>query len=128
MEQLIKTLKEWQEEATANEFCGLKEAAVYQKVIDEIEKMKVNSEIKDRIEQADRKETNFEHYKNELIETLLDILAVTEDGRILACDDAVCEECIWGEQSDCITNARKWLMSEHRPQEKRIQSHGALKI
>lgn len=46
--ELIRTLRQWQ--ADADIHTGLKEFAAYQKVIDEIKRMKTNEEIKQRIE------------------------------------------------------------------------------
>ena len=51
---LIKTLKEWQGDSST--YTGLKEPALLQKVIDEVEHMAVNEEIKQRIQRADTAE------------------------------------------------------------------------
>ena len=51
---LIKTLKKWQGDSST--YTGLKEPALLQKVIDEIERMAVNEEIKQRIQRADTAE------------------------------------------------------------------------
>ena len=45
---LIKTLKKWQGDSST--YTGLKEPALLQKVIDEIERMAVNEEIKQMIQ------------------------------------------------------------------------------
>ena len=52
---LIKTLKKWQ--GDSNSYIGLKEPALLQKVIDEVEHMATNEEIKQRIKRADIAET-----------------------------------------------------------------------
>lgn len=51
---LIKTLKKWQGDSST--YTGLKEPALLQKVIDEVERMAVNEEIKQRIQRADTAE------------------------------------------------------------------------
>ena len=51
---LIKTLKKWQGDSST--YTGLKEPALLQKVIDEVERMAVNEEIKQRIRRADAAE------------------------------------------------------------------------
>lgn len=51
---LIKTLKKWQGDSST--YAGLKEPALLQKVIDEVEHMAVNEEIKQRIQRADTAE------------------------------------------------------------------------
>ena len=51
---LIKTLKVWQNDQSL--YAGLKEPALLQKVIDEVEHMAVNEEIKQRIKRADAAE------------------------------------------------------------------------
>lgn len=51
---LIKTLKKWQGDSRT--YTGLKEPALLQKVIDEVEHMAVNEEIKQRIKRADAAE------------------------------------------------------------------------
>ena len=51
---LIKTLKKWQSDSST--YAGLKEPALLQKVIDEVEHMAVNEEIKQRIQRADTAE------------------------------------------------------------------------
>lgn len=51
---LIKTLKKWQGDSST--YTGLKEPALLQKVIDEVEHMAVNEEIKQRIQRADTAE------------------------------------------------------------------------
>ena len=51
---LIKTLKKWQGDSST--YAGLKEPALLQKVIDEVEHMAVNEEIKQRIKRADAAE------------------------------------------------------------------------
>ena len=51
---LIKTLKKWQGDSST--YTGLKEPALLQKVIDEVERMAVNEEIKQRIQKADAAE------------------------------------------------------------------------
>lgn len=51
---LIKTLKKWQGDSST--YAGLKEPALLQKVIDEVEHMAVNEEIKQRIRKADTAE------------------------------------------------------------------------
>lgn len=51
---LIKTLKKWQGDSST--YVGLKEPALLQKVIDEVEHMAVNEEIKQRIQKADAAE------------------------------------------------------------------------
>ena len=48
---LIKTLKKWQGDSST--YAGLKEPALLQKVIDEVEHMATNEEIKQRIRRAD---------------------------------------------------------------------------
>lgn len=52
---LIKTLKVWQNDQSL--YAGLKEPALLQKVIDEVEHMATNEEIKQRIKRADIAET-----------------------------------------------------------------------
>lgn len=51
---LIKTIKKWQSDSSA--YAGLKEPALLQKVIDEVEHMATNEEIKQRIKRADAAE------------------------------------------------------------------------
>ena len=51
---LIKTLKVWQNDQSL--YAGLKEPALLQKVIDEVEHMATNEEIKQRIRRADAAE------------------------------------------------------------------------
>ena len=51
---LIKTLKKWQGDSST--YTGLKEPALLQKVIDEVERMAVNEEIKQRIRRANAAE------------------------------------------------------------------------
>lgn len=51
---LIETLKKWQGDSST--YTGLKEPALLQKVIDEVEHMAVNEEIKQRIQRADTAE------------------------------------------------------------------------
>lgn len=51
--ELIQTLRFWQLDAGTNSYAGLKEVALYQKVIDEIKRMETNEEIKQRIERED---------------------------------------------------------------------------
>lgn len=51
---LIATLKKWQ--CDSSTYAGLKEPALLQKVIDEVEHMAVNEEIKQRIKRADAAE------------------------------------------------------------------------
>ena len=51
---LIKTLKKWQGDSST--YTGLKEPALLQKVIDEVERIAVNEEIKQRIQRADTAE------------------------------------------------------------------------
>ena len=52
---LIATLKKWQNDQSS--YAGLKEPALLQKVIDEVQHMAVNEEIKQRIQKADIAET-----------------------------------------------------------------------
>lgn len=51
---LIATLKKWQSDSST--YAGLKEPALLQKVIDEVEHMATNEEIKQRIKRADTAE------------------------------------------------------------------------
>lgn len=51
---LIKTLKKWQGDSST--YAGLKEPALLQKVIDEVQHMATNEEIKQRIRRADEAE------------------------------------------------------------------------
>lgn len=51
---LIATLKVWQNDQSL--YAGLKEPALLQKVIDEVKRMAVNEEIKQRIQRADAAE------------------------------------------------------------------------
>ena len=51
---LIETLKKWQCDSIT--YAGLKEPALLQKVIDEVEHMATNEEIKQRIRRADAAE------------------------------------------------------------------------
>lgn len=51
---LIETLKVWQNDQSL--YAGLKEPALLQKVIDEVEHMATNEEIKQRIRRADAAE------------------------------------------------------------------------
>ena len=51
---LIKTLKKWQGDSST--YTGLKEPALLQKVIDEVEHMATNEETKQRIKRADAAE------------------------------------------------------------------------
>lgn len=51
---LIETLKKWQCDSIT--YAGLKEPALLQKVIDEVERMAVNEEIKQRIRRANAAE------------------------------------------------------------------------
>lgn len=51
---LIETLKKWQSDSSA--YAGLKEPALLQKVIDEVERIATNEEIKQRIQRADAAE------------------------------------------------------------------------
>ena len=51
---LIKTLKKWQGDSST--YTGLKEPALLQKVIDEVEHMATNEEIKQRIRRANAAE------------------------------------------------------------------------
>lgn len=51
---LIKTLKKWQGDSST--YAGLKEPALLHKVIDGVEHMAVNEEIKQRIKRADAAE------------------------------------------------------------------------
>lgn len=50
--ELVKTLKEWQLDTSA--YAGLKETALFQRVIDEVKRMETNEEIKQRIEKERR--------------------------------------------------------------------------
>lgn len=49
-DDLIKNLQNWQENDT--KYTGLKETAILQKVIDEVQRMATNEEIKQRIEKG----------------------------------------------------------------------------
>ena len=65
---LIKTLKKWQGDSST--YAGLKEPALLQKVIDEVERMAVNEEIKQRIRRADAAEEKI---------TTTDLIGIAKD-------------------------------------------------
>lgn len=120
MKELRRTLEEWRDRADAR--CGLKEQAAYQRVIDEINRRAANESIKERIENADKTELTWEHHFDELIEILVEKIAVEKDsGRLRECESFECEGCLFGERrgnDDCNTSAREWLLSPYKPVEK----------
>lgn len=58
--------------------------------------------------------TNFEKYKDELINVLMEKMAVGEDGKIRDCDDTSCRCCIFNEKGNCRTAIKDWLCEEHK--------------
>ena len=71
---LIKTLKKWQGDSST--YTGLKEPALLQKVIDEVEHMAVNEEIKQRIQRADAAEKKL---------TATDLIVKAKDEELREC-------------------------------------------
>lgn len=65
---LIETLKKWQCDSIT--YAGLKEPALLQKVIDEVEHMATNEEIKQRIRRADAAEEKI---------TATDLIGIAKD-------------------------------------------------
>lgn len=87
---LIATLKVWQNDQSL--YAGLKEPALLQKVIDEVEHMAVNEEIKQRIKRADAAEAKECVTARDLIEIAKDEFCSTFCRYIKECEQDINED------------------------------------
>lgn len=70
------------------------------------------------IEEEQKQETNFEHYKDEIIEVCIEDLAISK-GRMTQCCGILCSECgFTDENGDCIGHRRiiEWLKKPYQKQ------------
>lgn len=66
----------------------------------------------------EKKETNFEHYKDEIIEVYIEDLAISK-GRMTQCCGILCSECGFADENgDCIGHRRiiEWLKKPYQKQ------------
>lgn len=66
----------------------------------------------------EKKETNFEHYKDEIIEVYIEDLAISK-GRMTQCCEILCSECGFADENgDCIGHRRiiEWLKKPYQKQ------------
>lgn len=66
----------------------------------------------------EKKETNFEHYKDEIIEVYIEDLAISK-GRMTQCCGILCSECGFADENgDCIGHIRiiEWLKKPYQKQ------------
>lgn len=66
----------------------------------------------------EKKETNFEHYKDEIIEVYIEDLAISK-GRMTQCCGILCSECGFADKNgDCIGHRRiiEWLKKPYQKQ------------
>lgn len=66
----------------------------------------------------EKKETNFEHYKDEIIEVYIEDLAISK-GRMTQCCEILCSECGFADENgDCIGHCRiiEWLKKPYQKQ------------
>lgn len=70
------------------------------------------------LEEEQREETNFEHYKDEIIEVYIEDLAISK-GRMTQCCGILCSECGFADENgDCIGHRRiiEWLKKPYQKQ------------
>lgn len=70
------------------------------------------------LEEEQREETNFEHYKDEIIEVYIEELAISK-GRMTQCCGILCSECGFADENgDCIGHRRiiEWLKKPYQKQ------------
>lgn len=67
---------------------------------------------------AEKPETNFEHYKDEIIELYIEYLAISK-GKMRQCCEILCSECGFADENgDCIGHRRiiEWLKKPYQKQ------------
>lgn len=67
---------------------------------------------------AEKPETNFEHYKDEIIELYIEYLAISK-GKMRQCREILCSECGFADENgDCIGHRRiiEWLKKPYQKQ------------
>lgn len=70
------------------------------------------------LDEEQREETNFEHYKDEIIEVYIEDLAISK-GRMTQCCGILCSECGFADENgDCIGHRRiiEWLKKPYQKQ------------
>lgn len=64
----------------------------------------------------EKQETNYEHYKDEIVELCIDDLALS-NGKISRCDDTLCRECGFADEDcECIRcyEIKKWFQQPYK--------------
>lgn len=70
------------------------------------------------LDEEQREETNFEHYKDEIIEVYIEDLAISK-GRMTQCCEILCSECGFADENgNCIGHRRiiEWLKKPYQKQ------------
>lgn len=65
------------------------------------------------LEEEKQQETNYEHFKDEIIQNVKYALAVV-NGEPKQCADTNCDECEFNESGKCVERVIEWLNKQHK--------------
>ena len=68
---------------------------------------------------GEKKETNFEHFKNEIKDKQFDFAVI--EGKVLPCKGNLCDECLFNSTKTCDVAKTKWLYKLHKKKYKLTQ-------